>query len=64
MLLTDQTKQMSKAGIVYVKMKHEVEMHNYSQIYLWRVSREKRNANRDVMGNPEGKRFLERSRHR
>jgi len=62
MRLIDQTKQMAKAGIVYVKMKHEVAMHTYPQIYLWRVCRDNRNPNRDVMGKPEGKRFLGISR--
>ena len=37
-------------------------MHICPQISLWRVYRENRNANRDVMGKPEGKKFIGRPR--
>lgn len=37
-------------------------MHINPQISLWRVCREHRNAKRDVMGKPEGKRFIGRPR--
>jgi hypothetical protein len=43
-------------------MKHELAMHINPQISLWRVCREHRNAKRDVMGKPEGKRFIGRPR--